>query len=83
MTEDMIPISDVFDEAMKRNYIARSPEMTDHDKRLFQNDPIVYQLAKNMTQAMMEFGIKKVAAAFRAALVMCRREEIKNGKSVL
>lgn len=48
--------------------------LTAHDARLFRNDPIVYNIASALTLAMKEYGIPKVAAAFRAALILQDKE---------
>jgi hypothetical protein len=49
--------------------------LTAHDAYLLTNDPIVYNIATVLTLAIREYGIPKIAAAFRAALILSAREE--------
>lgn len=49
--------------------------LTAHDARLFMNDPIVHNAAQQLAMWMKEFGVPKVAAAFRAALILHAREQ--------
>ena len=51
------------------NYMP-STRMTGHDKRLYNNDPVVHNVATQLVVAMKEFGILKVASAFRAAVAI-------------
>lgn len=49
--------------------------LTAHDARLFMNDPIVNRIASTLALAIREYGVPKIAAAFRAALILYAREE--------
>ena len=50
-------------------------QMTEHDARLFMNDPIVHNASSYLAKLMLEYGVPKIAAAFRAALVLYNREK--------
>lgn len=48
--------------------------LTEHDRRLYMNDAFVYNLATNLAKAMQKYGVPKIAAAFRAALIFHANE---------
>jgi len=54
--------------------LSATQHLTAHDARLLRNDAVVYTMATHLAKAMQEYGISKIAAAFRAALVMHSRE---------
>ena len=55
--------------------LSATQHLTAHDARLLRNDAIVHTIATHLAKAMQEYGIPKIAAAFRAALVMHIREK--------
>ena len=58
----------------KLNKRSSARRLTEHDRRLVLNDAVAYNLASALAKAMQEYGVPKVAAAFRAALVWQSRE---------
>ena len=54
--------------------LSAARQLTGHDRRLYLNDPIVHNIATMLAKAMLEYGIPKVAAAFRAALFLKERD---------
>lgn len=54
--------------------LSTARRLTEHDRRLVLNDAIVYNMASTLAKAMQEYGVPKIAAAFRAALVWQARE---------
>ena len=47
-----------------------SYKLTQHDRKLLANDPLVHNLAIQLERAIDEYSIEQVAAAFRAALAI-------------
>lgn len=47
--------------------------MTEHDARLFRDDAVVNQVAHVLAQIIIDYGVAKCAAAFRASLVIARQ----------
>jgi hypothetical protein len=60
------------EEILRNAQLCGSKEMSIHDLRLYKNDPVVATIAKSIAQAILEFGVKKTAAGFRAGLVLAR-----------
>ena len=57
---------------VERLSVAR--RLTEHDRRLFMDDVMVNYIASQLARAMQEYGVPKIAAAFRVALVWQERE---------
>ena len=55
--------------------LSSANRMTEHDRLLFMNDVIVYNMASAFAQVMQEYGVPKIAAAFRAALIIVRERK--------
>ena len=54
--------------------LSTARQLTEHDRRLYMDDAFVHNLATHLAKAMQEYGVPKVAAAFRAALIFHANE---------
>ena len=54
--------------------LSTARQLTEHDRRLVLNDNVAYNMASALAKAMQEYGVPKIAAAFRVALVWQERE---------
>jgi len=50
------------------------PRLTAHDRRLYETDPVVHDVAHMLARSMCDYGVPIVAAAFRLALGMAARQ---------
>lgn len=66
-----MPESGVLDEVTR---LSTARQLTEHDRRLVLNDAVVYNMASVIAKAMQEYGVPKIAAAFRAALIFHANE---------
>jgi len=50
------------------------PRPTAHDRRLYQNNVVVLDIANRLAKVMLEYGVSVVTAAFRLALLLAARQ---------
>lgn len=61
-----MPESGILDEVTR---LSTARRLTEHDRRMFMDDVMVNYIASQLARAMREYGVPKIAAAFRVALV--------------